>query len=322
MAQHGTRWAWRAAGGTLSALTLLVGTAITGVAPAAAAPAGVDCGPSAGSAARVMKNAAIKHDPNELTSAQADALEARFDAAYAASSKSGVRQPKKITIPVVWHVISEDGTRAGGNVPRSMIDAQLNVLNQAFGGETGGAASRFEFKTRKINRVTNAAWSPILSEDDYPEESTEFEMKEALRVGGANVLNMYVGNIEDGLLGWAYYPERKLKSYDGVVILGESMPGGTAVPYNEGDTATHEVGHWLNLLHTFDQGCTKEGDKVKDTPLEAEPQFGCPTGADTCPAPGLDPIHNFMDYTEDLCMYQFTAGQVSRMHRAWQAFRA
>ena len=81
------------------------------------------------------------------------------------------------------------------------------------------------------------------------------QMKKELRVGGANVLNMYVGNIEEGLLGWATYPERKLKSYDGVVILGESMPGGTAVPYNEGDTATHEVGHWLNLLHTFDQGC-------------------------------------------------------------------
>ena len=81
-----------------------------------------------------MKNAAIKQDPNELTSAEADALEARFDAAYAQSAASGVRQPKKITIPVVWHVISEDGTRAGGNVPRSMIDAQINVLNQAFGG--------------------------------------------------------------------------------------------------------------------------------------------------------------------------------------------
>ena len=107
-------------------------------------------------------------------------------------------------------------------------------------------------------------------------------MKKALRVGGANVLNMYVGNIEEGLLGWAYYPEKKLKFYDGVVILGESMPGGTAVPYNEGDTATHEVGHWLNLLHTFEQGCTKEGDKVKDTPLEATPAVRLP---DRCATP-------------------------------------
>ena len=318
MARHATRWA-----GTLSALTLVLGTAFTGVAPAAAAPAAEDCAPSAGSAARVMKTAQHKHDPNELTAAEATALEARFEAAYAESAKVGVRAPKKITIPVVWHIVSEDGTRATGNVPRSMIDAQMNILNQAFGGFTGGAATRFEFKTRDINRVINPRWAPILSQDYSPDTSTEFEMKKALRRGGANVLNMYVGNIEPGLLGWAYYPENKLRFYDGVVILGESMPGGTAAPYNEGDTATHEVGHWLNLLHTFEQGCEKEGDKVKDTPTQLEPTFGCPAvNPDTCPAPGLDPIHNFMDYTDDICMYQFTAGQVTRMHRAWDAFRA
>jgi hypothetical protein len=97
---------------------------------------------------------------------------------------------------------------------------------------------------------------------------------------------MYVGDIEPGLLGWAYYPERKLKFCDGVVILGESLPGGTAAPYNEGDTATHEVGHWLNLLHTFEQGCENEGDKVKDTPTQARETFGCPSpNPDTCPAP-------------------------------------
>jgi hypothetical protein len=89
--------------------------------------------------------------PNELTAAEAAALESRFQAAYAQSATAGVRASKKITIPVVWHIVSEDGTRATGNVARSMIDAQMNVLNQAFGGYTGGAASRFEFKTRDIN---------------------------------------------------------------------------------------------------------------------------------------------------------------------------
>ena len=85
-------------------------------------------------------------------------LEANFAAAYAESAKAGVRTPKTITIPVVWHIVSEDGTRATGNVPRSMIDAQLNVLNQAFGGYTGGAATRFVFKTRDIKRVINPRW--------------------------------------------------------------------------------------------------------------------------------------------------------------------
>ena len=153
----------------------------------------------------------------------------------------------------------------------------------------------------------------------------ERDMKAALHEGDSRTLNVYSADIGGGLLGWAYFPKgyNNGRDYiDGVVLLDESMPGGTAGKYAEGDTLVHEVGHWLMLEHTFAHGCSAAGDFVADTPREAAPNFNCPVGADSCTAPGLDPIHNFMDYTQDSCMNMFTKGQAERMSDAWRAFRA
>ncbi|MEV1288316.1 zinc metalloprotease [Micromonospora sp. NPDC049679] len=325
MRQHRSRWSWRSAGVTTTSLALLLTTATVGVAPTMAMAAGdshTGCAERADSHsdARMKPGAPGKKDPNELTAAQVAQREADLASALKAKASQAPGGPSvlaSVTIPVVVHVIQRDNTRGGGNIPDSMINSQINVLNQAYAGSTGGAATAFAFQLTKINHVVNPSWYPIVSGS-----SAERSMKTSLRVGGKNTLNLYTGELSDSLLGWATFPKRTLDAMDGVVVLAESLPGGTATNYNAGDTGTHEVGHWLNLYHTFQGGCSGQGDQVSDTPAEASPASGCPTGRDTCTAPGADPIHNFMDYSHDSCMYQFTGGQATRMINAWNAYRA
>ena len=144
-------------------------------------------------------------------------------------------------------------------------------------------------------------------------------MKAALKQGGGNALNLYSTTAGD-YLGWAYLPGITEKAgqrvLDGVVFDWESIPGTSttyAGRYDQGETATHEVGHWLNLEHTFYGGCSAKGDFVDDTPAEKTPTSGCPAGKDTCTAPGLDPIHNYMEgkqYGNDPNLVTDSAGRV------------
>jgi len=221
-----------------------------------------------------------------------------------------------IVVPVVVHVIF-NGTE--GNVPEAQLQAQLDVLNDSFAGLTGGVPTPFYFYLASVDRTENATWFQA-----GPGTVAERQMKRALRLGGPETLNIYTTNAGDGLLGWATFPSdyRKRPTDDGVVVLYSSLPGGSAAPYDLGDTATHEVGHWLGLYHTFQGGCSAKGDYVKDTPSERSAAFGCPAGRDTCARKdGDDPITNFMDYTDDACMFEFSAGQGARMDSQWAAYR-
>jgi hypothetical protein len=237
------------------------------------------------------------------------------------------RAPKirtEVTIPVWVHVINKGSGFANGDLPEEMIRNQIRVLDDSYSGRTGGAGTGFGFELAGITRTTNRAWFEQMALDF----EIELEAKRSLKRGGPETLNLYT--VDGGpYLGFAYYPSivtsATYAALDGVVLDWRSLPGGTFSIYSEGDTAPHEVGHWLALYHTFDGKCGSKGDYVSDTPAEFSPAFLCPVGRDTCTGaskPGLDPIFNFMDYTQDSCMYMFTAGQASRMRAAWAAFRA
>jgi hypothetical protein len=235
--------------------------------------------------------------------ADAAKMAARADISYITADRN---------IPVYWHSVrSSSGT---GGVTSQQIADSIAVLNDAYAGTS------FSFTLVATTTTNNGTWYTCSG------GSCESQMKSALRQGGSNALNVYSNNMGGGLLGWATFPSSYASnpSNDGVVILAASVPGGSAVPYNEGDTLTHEVGHWLGLYHTFQGGCSTSNDGVSDTNAERSPAYGCPTGRDSCAGKkyvGLDPITNFMDYTDDYCMFEFTAGQAARMSAQWNAYR-
>ena len=221
------------------------------------------------------------------------------------------------TIPVYFHVITDGAT---GNLSNQKIQEQMNVLNSEFAGFEGGVATGFSFKLAGVDRVDNANWFHNLGAVPWVER----EAKSATRVGDAGTLNIWTTDLP-GYFGFATFPTsyKTAPELDGIVIDFETLPGGAfGERFSLGKTATHETGHWFGLLHTFQGGCNDKGDYVEDTPSERSPASLCPIGRDTCPVPGFDPIHNYMDYSDDFCYSQFTAGQAVRMQQFFAGFRA
>jgi hypothetical protein len=218
------------------------------------------------------------------------------------------------SVPVFVHVMAD--AKGRGNVTNTQISQQIAVLNKTFGGLESTAASDtgFTFTLAGIDRYFNTTWHQDKSSTTYRSQT---------RRGGANALNIWLVDFAP-ILGIATFPwdYAKHPRIDGIRVQYTTLPGGSETHFNLGETATHEAGHWFGLYHTFQGGCTSTNDEVRDTPAQSSPTSGCPQGRDSCALPGLDPIHNYMDYSFDSCYNQYTSGQTSRMHTMFSAYRA
>jgi hypothetical protein len=261
-----------------------------------------------------VDDAERRSNPGTLVCATSEPSDEELDLGerYAALKATVTPNVNGGVINVYWHVINRGPAPAEGNVPDATIQAQMDVINDAF------ASTGYWFELVSVDRTTNLDWFRARRGS-----MAEKNMKAALRQGSADDLNFYTNSPGGGLLGWATFPSSYASSPgdDGIVIDYRYLVGGPVAGYDLGDTGTHEVGHWMGLLHTFQGGCNKKkGDYVADTEPEHSPQYEC-VERDSCRGGGLDPIHNFMNMTDDACRDSFTAGQDARMDSQFTTFR-
>ncbi len=170
----------------------------------------------------------------------------------------------KITIPVAFHIVRKKNGEF--DVTDQQVDDQMAVLSDSF------SSKGFKFKLREIIRHDHNRFA-----SKCLDLGVERSFKRKHAVDPATTLNVYTCRPTDSILGYAWFPNDWGDEADpmhGVVIHYASMPGGAFARFNEGDTLTHEVGHYLGLYHTFQGGCTGLGDRVDDTPAEGVPTEG------------------------------------------------
>lgn len=224
--------------------------------------------------------------------------------------------PGDTVITVVWHVIRAGTAVSQGNSSDANIQATIARANADF------VAPSFYFQLKAIDRTTNLSWY------NAPRGSAaERQMKETLRVGSSRTLNVYTNNTVEGTIGAATSPIDYFDDpdFDGVVFNHAAMIGGNGAPYSSGNQLTTWAGKWLGLEFVWHGGCVTSGsagDFISDTPAQSTEAWGCPTGRNSCPnQQGNDPIHNFMNFTDDACRNNFTPKQYERMAEQWDDFR-
>ncbi|MBP7273761.1 MAG: T9SS type A sorting domain-containing protein [Saprospiraceae bacterium] len=256
---------------------------------------------------------------------------------HAFEQNGGVTQRAVVTIPVVFHIIHNgDAVGASENITDAQINAQLDQLNKDFRklnadassipSVFAGVAADAEIQFCLAKRTpTGAATTGInrlnMGQASWTMNQIESTLKPQSIWNRDKYLNLWTvifGGSDAGTLGYAQFPGGTANT-DGVVLLYSSV-GSTSVPnsaggaYGKGRTATHEIGHWLNLRHIWGDA-TCGSDLVSDTPTHNTANYGCPTypHASTCSGAPTEMTMNYMDYTDDACMYMFSTGQKTRM---------
>ncbi|CAG7993963.1 unnamed protein product [Penicillium salamii] len=283
------------------------------------------CGPLA----LQTRGACATEDPDENFLSEIG----RQKSAAAASANTQARKAP-IEIETWFHIVSSESESS--QVTDDMADAQLSILQQSY--QDSDISFRLEGVTRHVN-------------DEWARNGDDVAMKTALRKGTYRTLNVYFqtnlqaapgqsgralgtrGDLASSVLGFCTLPDPAINASspasqyvkDGCNILAKTMPGGSLDLYNRGGTAIHEIGHWNGLLHTFQgESCSADnpGDYISDTPQQSTPTDGCPAHKDSCPdSPGADAVHDFMDYSSDVCYESFTPGQGERMRSMWSSMR-
>jgi hypothetical protein len=271
-----------------------------------------------GCASQEVLEAQLKADPT--LASRMEAIE-QFTARYQQNpSAYRLLANGTIEIPVVVNVVYKT---AAQNISDAQIASQIAVLNADFAATNPDIASVptiFQAVTSGNTGITFVLDQIRRVQTSKSSFTTNDGVKKSNGGGIAPLspstkLNLWSCNLSNGVLGYAQFPGGAAAT-DGVVILYSAFGVTTAgAPYNKGRTATHEVGHWLNLRHIWGDA-TCGNDQVGDTPLHTGANFGCPAAGikSSCTGTPVMMTMNYMDYTDDLCMYMFSTGQNTRMN--------
>jgi len=242
---------------------------------------------------------------------------------------SGVREVNGVVnIPVVVHVLYNNSTE---NISDAQVLSQINVLNEDFRRTnldaddtwTQASDSEIEFCMATSDPQGNSTSGIVRTSTSVSAFGTNDQMKFSSSGGvdawpASDYLNIWVCDISGGILGYAQFPGGSATT-DGIVIDYQYFGtiGTASAPFDLGRTATHEVGHWLNLRHIWGDGSCSVDDFVSDTPTSNSANYGCDVGSSACGS--VDMVQNYMDYSDDACMNLFTVGQRNRMRALFES---